>query len=792
MESKKRPHDEDDADTSVKKRIVSDDHGSPRVNGVVSDSNEPTDGDNLEQFRKEAIYRRMKHYSREYERSEARVAELERRKQSCEAGVAIMAACWSQLVETIRSLVRPDDVPDIKVDASQLFELTFKSPPKEIETGLQNTLASTRTLVTRLVQSSGSDQIKSVDLSTAFASMDEHKALEANLVIHRARIGDLEAQNAQLQETMQTLENRVERARSATVAASQKRSSSNKDIPKLSPDPRNVDSVAEPSSPSASSSLLANGKHPEELTAALNEFRQNKLNEYERENGALRQQILDLQSELNILKRDTPADYWEKLAEFVLRIDHFDKTSNSNAGESRVEQVVQELCEVKKKLEERLSVKPEEKTQIAKRDSEIARLREQRDAARNELGERKQKEAHRLNYNESMKASYESRGARLNTLESQLNRYRARLTAEAGHPDLLEFLVGSNPDVVVDLKKRLRAAESRIQQLEQPLSQETKQLVEAEVTLRKEVRELSDKLDRYQRIIEDPSLPPDHAQLIEKLQARDQELQDLRKQVHEMEQVEAQLSSEVERLSGAWETLDAEVQVKINELIAMDKEVQRLADERTKYENRYYAMTRLRDTCEAVSKAQAVEVEKMGVTTQIYQDKVQKLDALTTTYRTENEQLREWVKGSDQATQKLYAKMARTEADLARQKQDRDDIHAKHSRLEGALAKATQEYRKLEESNLRAKKEYEKQLARMKEMAALSAPQSSDTHHDKMQEILQCRICKARIRDTVITKCMHTFCRECLDARLSTRQRKCPSCQLAFGHADVHPVYFQG
>lgn len=48
MESKKRPHDEDDVDTSVKKRIVSDDHGSPRVNGVVSDSNEPTDGDNLE------------------------------------------------------------------------------------------------------------------------------------------------------------------------------------------------------------------------------------------------------------------------------------------------------------------------------------------------------------------------------------------------------------------------------------------------------------------------------------------------------------------------------------------------------------------------------------------------------------------------------------------------------------------------------------------------------------------------------------------------------------------------
>lgn len=59
---------------------------------------------------------------------------------------------------------------------------------------------------------------------------------------------------------------------------------------------------------------------------------------------------------------------------------------------------------------QRLSIKPEEKTQIMKRDSEIARLREQRDAARTELGERKQKEVHRLNHNESMKASYESRG----------------------------------------------------------------------------------------------------------------------------------------------------------------------------------------------------------------------------------------------------------------------------------------------------------------------------------------------------------------------------------------------
>jgi hypothetical protein len=48
-------------------------------------------------FRKEAIFRRMRHYSREHDRSQSRVAELERRKNTCEAGLAAMAACWTQV-----------------------------------------------------------------------------------------------------------------------------------------------------------------------------------------------------------------------------------------------------------------------------------------------------------------------------------------------------------------------------------------------------------------------------------------------------------------------------------------------------------------------------------------------------------------------------------------------------------------------------------------------------------------------------------------------------------------------
>lgn len=48
-------------------------------------------------FRKEAIYRRMKHYSKEHERSQTRIEELELRKSTCEAGLAAISACWAQV-----------------------------------------------------------------------------------------------------------------------------------------------------------------------------------------------------------------------------------------------------------------------------------------------------------------------------------------------------------------------------------------------------------------------------------------------------------------------------------------------------------------------------------------------------------------------------------------------------------------------------------------------------------------------------------------------------------------------
>jgi len=56
--------------------------------------------------------------------------------------------------------------------------------------------------------------------------------------------------------------------------------------------------------------------------------------------------------------------------------------------------------------------------------------------------------------------------------------------------------------------------------------------------------------------------------------------------------------------------------------------------------------------------------------------------------------------------------------------------------------------------------------------------------------MLRCSICEDRFKDVVISKCMHLFCKVCIEQKLTTKQRKCSICSEKFSKADVKAVYF--
>jgi len=53
------------------------------------------------------------------------------------------------------------------------------------------------------------------------------------------------------------------------------------------------------------------------------------------------------------------------------------------------------------------------------------------------------------------------------------------------------------------------------------------------------------------------------------------------------------------------------------------------------------------------------------------------------------------------------------------------------------------------------------------------------------RERLKCSVCSERDRQCVLKRCAHTFCEQCINKCLHSRNRKCPKCHAPFGDADI-------
>lgn len=69
-------------------------------------------------------------------------------------------------------------------------------------------------------------------------------------------------------------------------------------------------------------------------------------------------------------------------------------------------------------------------------------------------------------------------------------------------------------------------------------------------------------------------------------------------------------------------------------------------------------------------------------------------------------------------------------------------------------------------------------------------PSQAEEELDGLRALLRCNVCHERQKNVIITKCMHMFCKPCIQRNLDSRNRKCPGCGLAFGTKDVQQFFF--
>ena len=94
-----------------------------------------------------------------------------------------------------------------------------------------------------------------------------------------------------------------------------------------------------------------------------------------------------------------------------------------------------------------------------------------------------------------------------------------------------------------------------------------------------------------------------------------------------------------------------------------------------------------------------------------------------------------------------------------------------NTKLQGALDAAQRDVKRLRAHAAQAGDDIDKSLLR------------------EAQAKLRCSVCDDREKTTCLIRCMHTFCRECVQKNIDNRSRKCPACGERFGKDDVKDIY---
>ncbi|KAM0789473.1 hypothetical protein ACM66B_000293 [Microbotryomycetes sp. NB124-2] len=835
----KKPRVEQAADTQNK--LDARRQSAPKAH---NDDEEDENGQNsqLELFRKEAIWREMQEFKRKLDRAQQTVEQLEADKAAYEARLSAVDIVWNQLVNEAGMLL-----PSTSTSAA---ESTSATTPAVSELSLDNEQlakalaersSATRSLLTKLTAlhaSQSSDKSDKVtDLETKCRTLLEQSLASQETL--RSLRNKHDSTVKQLEQTIQELvkaEKKFDRFKSKTVRAVESRSSDNIDTAvtskNASPAPAAAAAAAssstaaaikfegdadmeegEVAAASASAAQGASSERVKELESLLGS-RTKELDELRQERSSLKQDV----DVMRVKLKDLPEDIVVDSTPFKILQSHIQHlNAEMDAKRAEMDRLAKEADSYREQQEAfRLKTMRDAKSQLDEmqkrlnaRESDLSRIRAQREDLRTEATQLKAKDWDKVKFVEAIKTLNQSQAERLAAYESQVKRLRMQVAAAEGDLAMVESLAKTGEeDIVLDLQKRLKTAEELLLALREQLTNYAKgtgsnaeNIAKSEEQARQELATSQAKLAKLEALF----TSSDTSEMATKLQKAEDRVQVLEAQAKSSAEASNMLYSEIERLSLAWSTLEEQNAQKVWTLTHTEEKIQKLTVEKTKADNKYFAAMREKEalTAEnAVLTKLSEKQQKAVASADDLQDSLrQQLLAAEKEITLHQQNVR--------AHQDYIATSKREKADftLKFEQQAKQIIELK-SLLKERVTQAEAEYA--------ARRRADEQVAKLeRELAGAKSTLSSFTsglasggasglggsggtaetrqlreYNADLQKMLKCSACTMRFKAVTITRCGHLFCKECVDARINTRQRKCPSCAIGFDKTDVMAVYF--
>lgn len=442
--------------------------------------------------------------------------------------------------------------------------------------------------------------------------------------------------------------------------------------------------------------------------------------------------------------------------------------------------------------------------ELQRLQNDLVRVRHHRDQIQRELEERKSQDAIEDQKNSELKLLSDVRRERMNALVSENKRLLAYIAVSKGDRSAFETYTDE------DLSKTAAVADELRMKLEQLVKRE---------------KQLSEQLGALSLKDQSSSAPPE--QLMAQLQQVQEEAEGLRLQVQKYEEIvgskcvdskgnvttgandkdnDSELAAKQKRideltlerdgLQRTSEMMERELQTicesfgrleeqntsKVWDLSAKEQAIARVVAEKCKYEEKFIGLNKDREAQKQVNQALRNQNSKQ----------MDHIKAIEERDRALVQQLALVGAEAEQATTNCQNTQAELQEAQHRAQELEEQVKSQEERARIAaqtLNERTEALAAMEQEKRRAEEALEAANRRVSEAEKTTDQTGLAKLCADYKALLKCPTCQTNFKSHVLLRCMHVFCKQCIDSRIETRQRKCPSCSEPFGAKDVRHIY---
>ncbi|CDW99153.1 hypothetical protein [Sporisorium scitamineum] len=787
------------ADDGPRKRLHSDE-ATPR--SAATPANDDDDEEvlhpayaGLEAFRKEAIYRKLLEARRDLQRIKRRAGTYRDDLAVSEQRSAVLHRFWNLLLTDLAARLAIKDQDTFTL----LSSFDARSDLAVVEKQLQQQSAAV------LEALSKQSDVNVVELQQQIHDLaDEASRHKQDLFLTQSKLQRAQDALSQTTQKLSKVEHEYVRYQSNLLRATEGKPTvpAGTTVTASEPAPA-VEKAAETagkreaasprgtteSAPETSAALqkalddLESARQDVELTRRESDSRYAEIQTLNEEVRALKYKLHETQTKLTTLPEEVllSSALYRELQASLWHAQHDLQTSREamKTLETEATALREDRATFQQSVEAEASSRSEDLEKLVKaKEADVTRLRSQRDELNAELTERRSREQVKFTQIEEMKALLNSKEERLTLLSSQVRRLRMTVAAFQGQSVGVSALIKADTEEgqFEQLSREAQEAQTRIAELERrlgaapaPNGTEVKAKVE----------------EGAEAAANDTGLRAENERLRLALQAA--------------EASSKAVDDELEKISAAYADLERQASVKVTDVSRLEEKALRWVTEKSKADNKYFSAMRAKDAVDAELRTAKQVHERQQKTIEMFADVERNYTAQLGLHEKQVTTFKKVVDAHSRRIEELQRELELAESRLAESARTKEATSESAKELINTANVEKDQRKRAEERIVRLEKDLEsskRHLARATASAAKNkGRRGSETgdgsEKDNLNALLQCSSCKERYRNRILTKCYHTFCSECIDSRVQTRQRKCPHCALAFAVSDVQPLYLQ-